>query len=76
MVIMSEPVALAVLSKIQLEQADLEGRLERLTTFLESQKNTELLSVKHQALLYEQKRAMTQYNDILIRRIEELKTNE
>ena len=58
------------------EQADLNEKVEKLKSFIEGNKVFITLSEEHQKLLCEQFRYMSNYNLILLKRIELLEQTE
>lgn len=58
------------------EQADLNEKVEKLKQFIESNKVFITLSVEHQELLCRQFRYMSDYNLILLKRLELLEQTE
>lgn len=58
------------------EQADLNEKVEKLKEFIEGNKVFITLPVEHQELLCEQFRYMSDYNLILLKRIELLEQTE
>ena len=51
------------------EKKDLDGKLSRLNTFLESKELSREVDQTHKELLVEQSKAMTEYSHILRKRI-------
>ena len=62
------------LERLQQEKTDLDGKLDKLVPFMNSEKFV-ALSLKHRKLLERQRLAMTQYSEILGERLTDLAAN-